>query len=352
MPFQPGFDRLEAEAMIAMLTPLEGPTPPLEPPPLPAGWGLLYQSPQLGYFDNRWELWQDPAPGSGRFAVLIRGTVAETGSVIDDLLSVMIPASGTIMGRAYRFAVDPMAGVHLGFALAALVVLWDPVDGLLARLPGLCPVGSEVYIAGHSQGAAIAAMIRSYLAQLPAVPDPGYSHKTYLFALPKPGNSHYASEFNAAFANGGMASCVGNSQDWVPQAPLTLESIVDVNTPNPISIWFSDRLILEPVHAAIAVLRDAVHFAQVNRHKRQLDHLARKVHGVPMVAAAAMGLHTELPPILPTLDFEGCGSPFSLIGVPGTNPIDPHDFFWQHHAAMYYALLAGKPIPTAVRAPG
>src|SRR5262249_54941310 len=159
----------------------------------------------------------------------------------------MIPAVGTVLGREYRFAVDPMAGVHLGFALATLVLLWDPTEGILARLPALCPAGSEVYIAGHSQGAAIASLVRSYLANLAVGQAFGHTHKTYAFALPRPGNSHYASEYNAAFANGGMAYSVNNSQDWVPQVPLTLESLGDVNTPNPVSVWLSDQIILAPI---------------------------------------------------------------------------------------------------------
>jgi hypothetical protein len=343
MPFQPGFELAEAAALIAMIAQLEGATPPLTPPPFPAGWASLYQSPQLGIFDNMWEVLHDPPPGSGRFAVLIRGTVDQSGSIVDDLLSVMITAAGTVLGRDYRFAVDPMAGVHMGFALAALVVLWDPTDGILARLPEFCPAGSEVYIAGHSQGAAIASLVRSYLANLPAGQAPAYSHKTYTFALPRPGNGHYASEYNAAFANGGMAYRVSNSQDWVPQVPLTLESLSDVNTPNPLSVWLTDRIILAPINEAIRLLRDAMSIAQVARHKPQLDHLSRKLDSVPLAAAAAMGIKADLPTILPTLDFEACGSPYSLIGVPGKNPSDPNDFFWQHHAAMYYDLLEGIP---------
>lgn len=345
MPFQPGFDLAEAEALIAMIAQLEGPTPPLAPPPFPLGWVSLYQSPQLGIFDNMWQVLHDPAPGSGRYAVLIRGTVDQAGSIVDDLLSVMLPAVGTVLGREYRFAVDPMAGVHLGFALATLVVLWDPTDGILARLPALCPAGSEVYIAGHSQGAAIASLARSYLANLPAGQAFNYVHKTYTFALPLPGNSHYASEYNAAFTNGGMSYCVNNSQDWVPQVPLTLESLGDVNTPNPVSVWLTDQIILAPINEAIRMLKDAMTIAQVARHKPQLDHLCRKLHGVPLAAATTMGLKAELPPILPTLDFEGCGSIYSLIGVPGKNPVTPNDFFWQHHAAMYYDLLKGIPVP-------
>ncbi len=346
--FRPGFERDEAAALIAMIAELEGPpAPPLVKPSFPLGWTSLYRSPQLGVFDNMWELLRQGPPAPGPFAVLIRGTVDQAGSIIDDLLSVMIPASGTVLGREYRFAVDPLAGVHLGFALAALVVLWDPDDGILARLPKLCPAGSDVYIAGHSQGAAIASLVRSYLGNRAAAADPGYSHKTYTFALPRPGNGHYASEYNAAFANGGLAYCLNNSQDWVPQVPLTLESLDDVNTPNPLSGWLTDRLMLAPLDQAIRLLRDAMSIAQVSKHKPQLDHLSRKLHGVALPAAAAtLGIGLELPPILPTLAFEGCGAPFSLIGVHGKNPINPTDFWWQHSAAMYYDLIQGLPVPT------
>ena len=140
MPFQPGFLLDEALPLLAMLAQLEGDTlPPLTPPPAPAGWNLVYRSPQLGVFDNMWELVREESPDPGRFAVLVRGTVDQTGSIVDDLLSVMVTASGTALGRAYRFAVDPMAGVHMGFGLAALLLLWDPADGILARLPAALP---------------------------------------------------------------------------------------------------------------------------------------------------------------------------------------------------------------------
>lgn len=348
MPFQPGFDLDEAKAMIAMLVPLEGKTPPpLVTPPFPDGWTPVFQSPPLGFFENVWELVRYGPPGSNRFAILIRGTVEETGSIIDDLLSVMIPAAGALLGYDYRFAVDPMAGVHLGFALATLVVLWDPTDGVLAQLPGYCPPGSEVFIAGHSQGAAIACLVRSYLANLPTAKALDYSHKTYVFALPKPGNGHYASEYDAAFSDAGLAFRVANSQDWVPQVPLTLEALGDINTPNPVSVLLSERLILAPVNEAIRLLKDAMTIAQVAKHKPQLDHLARRLHGVPLGAAMAL-VNADLPPILPTFDFAVCGAPCSLIGIPGTNPDTPGDSFWQHHAAMYYDLLAGQSIPTAV----
>jgi len=45
---------------------------------------------------------------------------------------------------------------------------------------------------------------------------------------------------------------------------------------------------------------------------------------------------------VPTLNFVNCGAAITLIGTPGSNPDDPKDFFWQHHAAMHYKLLCTK----------
>jgi hypothetical protein len=202
MAFTPDFEIAEAQAMMAMCGWLEGaPPPPMAQMNFPDDWVSLYQSPQLGIFDNVWQILHNPKSNPQRYAILIRGTVDASGSIVDDLLSVMIAASGTVLGHPYRFANDPQAGVHLGFALAALVVLWDPTDGILARMAQLCPKGSEVYIAGHSQGASIATLILSFLSNLPPGQSLGHAYKTYVFALPKPGNSHYASEYNASFAN-------------------------------------------------------------------------------------------------------------------------------------------------------
>ena len=116
MAFNPDFEIAEAQALMAMSGWLEGaPPPPLTQMPFPTGWVSLYQSPQLGIFDNVWQLLHDSTSNPGRYAILIRGTVDESGSIVDDLLSVMIPASGTVLGHSYRFANDPLAGVHLGF---------------------------------------------------------------------------------------------------------------------------------------------------------------------------------------------------------------------------------------------
>lgn len=212
MPLIPGFNNDEAKMLIAMIADMEGPTPPLDDPPLPANWTLVYDSNSFGPFDNRWQFYKD-GKNSAQFALLIRGTVNQAGSIIADLLAVMIQANGAIQFKLGREPVDlkycfaakdnDKAGVHLGFALAALIMMYDPSCGILVQLKkmmndGIIPLNSGIYIAGHSQGAAVATLCHSllYYKDDNHIDLPGFTYKTYLFAQPKPGNDDYGNDFN------------------------------------------------------------------------------------------------------------------------------------------------------------
>jgi hypothetical protein len=62
MPFNPGFNKSEAEPLIALLSNLEGaPSPPFQQLALPIGWRILFDSQSIGPFNNRWQLAQSPA---------------------------------------------------------------------------------------------------------------------------------------------------------------------------------------------------------------------------------------------------------------------------------------------------
>ncbi len=91
----------------------------------------MFDSPVLGAFDNKWQLWRNAT--EKQYAVVIRGTVGEPRSVVEDLLAVMIPASGELHVGAgklpYRLAADPKAAVHLGFALGMAALLFDKNSG-------------------------------------------------------------------------------------------------------------------------------------------------------------------------------------------------------------------------------
>jgi len=85
---------------------------------------LLFDSEVIGPFDNKWQLWWRAS--DKRFAIALSGTVGEAGSIIEGLISVMVQANGTLslgsIDCTYKFAADPEAGVHLGFAVGTLLL--------------------------------------------------------------------------------------------------------------------------------------------------------------------------------------------------------------------------------------
>ncbi len=342
MPFTPGFDKPEALDMLALCANVESEANPPIPNP-PPGWQLLFTSPALGPFQNKWQLWKQGA--TGRYAIALRGTIMSAGSIVEDLISVMVKAAGTLqLGAAstsYKFAGDPDAGVHLSFAIGTLLLLKEPTDGILARLPALgVAAGSEIYLTGHSQGAAMATLLRSYFHYAADAPQ-GLSYKAYAFAQPKPGNDHYAEDFEGRFCTTDMAFRVTNSLDWVPQVPFTIEFISDMDEPNPVSI-LAPSFTLLAIKELVDRIRSLVADASLSRQKAHAAALAQAVSpvgaAVAPMALMAMGLQA---PVMASLNFVNAGTEAALMGVPCVGP-QCQDAFFEHHASTYYTLLQAQ----------
>lgn len=153
-----------------------------------------------------------------------------------------------------------------------------------------------------------------------------------------------------------MAFLVNNDQDWVPQVPLTLQPLGDLNQPNPLSVienillsWF-----IKSIHWLVLQVRKIIHVPVHRSKARKLavyfqDEQFRAMvfpdRAVELQGRNLSEVKLTLPKILWTLNYTNCGVPYTLKGEPGTNPEKSNDIFWQHHAAMYYDLLAGIPIP-------
>ena len=56
--------------------------------------------------------------------------------------------------------------------------------------------------------------------------------KTYGSAAPKPGNLYFAYDYEA-LTFGGWAFNVVNAADWVPETPISIQTVNDFNTTNP-----------------------------------------------------------------------------------------------------------------------
>ena len=334
MPFQPGFDPNIAKALIGISAQMEGASPPLPDPPMPENWKLIFDSPSIGLTDNKWQLWQTD---TGDYAADIRGTMITAGSILLDLMALLIPAQGKLSvgpcSFAYNFSDEPGAGITLGFALGAMVLLFDKEHGMLTKLKEL-PEGTNVIIAGHSQGAAVATLVQSFLR---LYSDLKLNYKMYVLAQPKPGNNIYARDFEYHMCNSGMAFHVVNNLDWVPQVPFTLQWLCDLSEPNPLDLLKVPYKEIDKVLGEVDIARKLLKFEHLKRHHPQLEELGRimgEQNHIPLEST-----HTKDLTIMDSLNFTNCASPIVLKGIPGVNPDDKDDFTWQHHAAMYYKLL-------------
>lgn len=338
MPINPGFDLTEALNLLALSAIVGGG----DAPPQPAGWNLIFDSAVVGPFTDKWQLWET---ASKVYAIVLRGTVLDAGSILEDLISFLAPANGRItVGHVqadYSFAANSNASVHFGFALGTLLLLKDPTQGILAQLTNRVSPGSSVYIAGHSQGAAMATLLRSYLEYASDAPkDKQYSYKTYVYAQPKPGNDHYAADFESKFCNSGFAFRITNSLDWVPQVPFTIEFAGDINSPNPLSLLTNPRLAM-----IVAALKPVFDIALKNivdhAHQRlqpKATTLAQRLS--PAMAGPLMPLGFDVA-VAPSLNFVNVGTEVSLIGTACAGA-QCQDAFFEHRASTYYALMQAQ----------
>ena len=83
MAMTAGFSVQEATDLLGLcaFAETDGPQPPIPDPR--NTWDLVFDSPVMGPFENKWQLWR--RKGQGPFAIAVRGTVGAAGSIIEDL---------------------------------------------------------------------------------------------------------------------------------------------------------------------------------------------------------------------------------------------------------------------------
>ncbi len=238
--FTKGFSRDEALRLLELCLNLNNPDDGPAYAADTSAWRPIYPSAAdahadvLGPWHNAWKLWQSNTE-SNTYAVVIRGTVGEQDSIIDDVIatSVAQPTQLPTWSDGYldfTLARTPGAETHLGFTYGMAVLMFAQDKGILAQLAKL-PADSHIYITGHSQGAAIAALVHAFLHY--AINDPADRHhyglprnlslKSYFFAQPKPGNWQFAMDFASIASSRGTSFTVNNTLDWVAQVPLAVE---------------------------------------------------------------------------------------------------------------------------------
>jgi hypothetical protein len=229
---KPYFDKEEYRELLYISAKTNTPDSVVFKIPAPSYHKMIYKSKVMG-LDNRWDLWIN---NNTTIAVIsIRGTTRNTESSLANLYAAMVPAKGElILSKTetfkYELAPDDNAAVHIGWLLSTAFLSKD----ILPKIDSLYKKGiKDVIIMGHSQGGAINYLLTAYLYSLQkqnALPA-DIRFKTYCSAAPKPGNLFFAYYYESITKNG-WAFNVVNSADWVPETPISIQTLNDFNETN------------------------------------------------------------------------------------------------------------------------
>lgn len=295
----------------------------------------------FGPYQSAWLLYEGRGVNAGAYAIAIRGTVLSAApSVVEDALFHPVDAQ-QFLSKYVSFASFNRASLHSGFAHATFSMLMDDRYGVIRVLnsPQIqIKPGARLFIVGHSQGAAMATLTHAFFhyamkdastsSDVFGLNGKNYKLKSYVFAQPKPGNFAFTADFANITQSAEDAFVINNDIDPVPQVPLTLQDVADLDGDLP-----GQSLVGKIVHyiggigsgfrglmsriAEIDTKEDAAGFGYYYNYK-QLDV------GKDKTASS--------------WNFTAAGTVLMVYGTPG----EPGDAFLQHHAWAYRNLIASQ----------
>ncbi len=271
---QPGFDPNEYAELLRITARQRGPIPDsLFPEPL--RFKLSFTSDSLG-MDNSYQIWTAKSDTVKQAVISLRATTIHPISWAENLYCPMIPAKGQIkiaddLIYDYQFAEHADATVHLGWLIGTAFIERD----VIPRLLSLYDSGiKDIYIFGHSQGGAISYLLTSslhYMQENGAIPK-DIQFKTYGSAAPKPGNLFYAYDFEK-ISLGGWFYNVVSDQDWVPEAPMSIQTVDAYSVSNPF-------LHINKMTKDLSLIKKIVVRGKFNGVKRNLTRAERKMNRI------------------------------------------------------------------------
>ena len=229
---KPGFDKNEYKELMLISARTTAVPSYYKDFPEPSNFKMIYQSQPIG-LDNLWDLWTNDKNGA---VISIRGTTEKPESWLANFYAAMVPAKGELKLNDkevfnYQLATNPKAAVHVGWLISTAYLSKE----IVPKIKELYRKGTKDFlIIGHSQGGAISFLLTSYLynlQQLDQLPK-DIRFKTYCSAAPKPGNLYYAYEYES-MTQGGWGYNVVNAADWVPEMPISIQTLKDFNNVNP-----------------------------------------------------------------------------------------------------------------------
>ena len=228
---KPYFDKEEYNELLYISAKTNTPDSIVFNIPEPVNYKMTYRSKVIG-LDNRWDLWINHEQTIA--VVSIRGTTGKIESSLENLYAAMVPAKGELVlsktdTLKYCLAPDEKAAIHIGWLLNMAFLSID----IIPQIDSLYKSGiKDIILLGHSQGGAINYLLTAYLYCLQKQNKlPGdIRFKTYCSAAPKPGNLYFAYYYESI--TNGWAFNVVNSADWVPETPISIQTLDDFNETN------------------------------------------------------------------------------------------------------------------------
>jgi hypothetical protein len=307
----------------------------------PEQYVFRYRSAEVG-LRNRWEMWMRK---DRRVAVIaIRGTVGDPVSWLENFYAAQVPATGSLqlsdsVRFDYQLSSDAKAMVHVGWLVGAGYL----APSIVQQVRKAYGEGVHAFIVfGHSQGGALAFLIRSYLyylqqqGKLPA----DIAIKTYCSAAPKPGNTYYAYDYDF-ITRGGWGLTVVNAADWVPETPFSLQTSQDINPVNPFANI--DRALKKQSWMKRLYIKGK--YNKLRRRARRATRAYRQVLGDLVYSQVRKTLSGLRPPVYAeVMNYQRAGTPVVL--EPDSVyyrifPNDPTQVF-QHHGFDAYDWLTAR----------
>ncbi|WP_276504288.1 lipase family protein [Terrimonas pollutisoli] len=306
---------------------------------------MEYRSEEMG-LQNRWTFYLR----DDNVAVIdLRGTVNHLPSWMANFYAAMIPATGTLQLNDstkfdYQLANDPRAMVHAGWTIA----IGHLAPQIIKKINEYYNIKGvkEFYVAGHSQGGALAFLLRSYLhyqQQKKDIPADIF-FKTYCSAAPKPGNMYYVYDFDFITRNG-WAFNVVNAADWVPETPFSVQTLNDFNPTNP---FVNTKSILKKQKLLIRVAGNMV-YNKLERKPRKAQKKMEKYLGKVVYKRGVKKILPQLqePAYAHGNNYMRAGTPVVLMPdepYKAKFPDNKQTPFVHHSFAAYY-FLASKYYP-------
>lgn len=187
---------------------------------LPEKYKKIFTSESLG-MDNKFQVYANESEKKG--AICFRGTTKAMTSWMANLYASMIPIDDKIIINDKKFKYQLGEGktsrVHAGYTLA----IYYLKDDLLKQIKQLNEQGIyDIFITGHSQGGALALLVRAYLDYLPeSVLSSKNKFKVYAFANPMVGNQAFAKEYYERYEKQGMSYIIHNTEDFITKLPIS-----------------------------------------------------------------------------------------------------------------------------------